>query len=61
MSRFKELNRIENAIRNCDNPELEWAQKYAEMHFSLATMKKHEKFWRKMLKRINKAIERQDL
>ncbi len=57
MSRSKELNRIENAIKNGNKPELDWALNYAEMRFGLATMKEHEKHWRKILKRINQAIE----
>ena len=57
MSRFKEHNRIENAIKHQNKQELEWAQGYSEMRLSMSSMKEHEKHWRKMLKRINKAIE----
>ena len=57
MSRFKQLRRIENAIKHKNQEELSWALDYAQMRLKLASMKRHEKHWRKMLKQIQDAAE----
>jgi hypothetical protein len=43
MSRFKKLNRIEDAIKHRNRSELEWALEYAQDRFNTSTMKQHEK------------------
>ena len=57
MSRFKESNRIENAIKHKNKAELLWALSYAEMRLNSASMKHHEKHWRKIIKKIEQALE----
>ena len=57
MTRFKELRRIEAAIDNSDERELRWALSYAETRLRDAVMKEHEKHWRKIVKRVQQAID----
>lgn len=56
MTRLKELQRIENAIKNGDIAELQWGVWYCEMRLKIATMKQHEKHWNNLLRRINTAL-----
>ncbi|MDO9308592.1 MAG: hypothetical protein Q7V04_05960 [Deltaproteobacteria bacterium] len=57
MTRFKELQRIENAIKNRDVRELEWAVKYCEMRIPIVTMKQHEKHWMKLQKKVQIVLD----
>jgi len=57
MSRFKTGNRIEDAIKHKNRRELEWALDYAQGRFKAAAMKQHEKSWRLIVKRIEKALD----
>jgi hypothetical protein len=57
MSRFKKLNRIEDAIQHQNKSELEWALEYAQSRFNTSTIKQHEKEWRSIVKRITEALD----
>jgi hypothetical protein len=57
MTRFKERQRIENAIKNRDVRELEWAVKYCEMRIPIATMKQHVKHWTKILEKVKTILD----
>jgi hypothetical protein len=56
MTRFKELRRIELAIKNKDNKELLWALSYCKMRLKLATMKQHIKHWQKLIDELNDIV-----
>jgi len=56
MSRFKELNRIDDAIKNANKAELEWADSYCRMRLQIATLKDHQKFWRNLQRDVSKAL-----
>jgi len=57
MTRFSELKRIEKAIKNSDKEELEWSLRYAKMRISIATMKEHIKYWRKISNKVSNALD----
>lgn len=57
MSRFKELNRIQAAIKNADKPELDWALSYCRLRLDLASRKDHATHWRKLEKEVSAALE----
>jgi hypothetical protein len=57
MTRFTELKRIESAINNLDNAELEWAVSYCNMRLRIAHLKHHQKHWRRILQKVQKAQE----
>ena len=57
MSRFKELRRIEDAIRHNNPKELEWSKDYCALRLSLARLKTHKKHWFNLLKKVNLALE----
>ena len=57
MSRFKELNRIEEAIRHKNIPELQWAQSYSQSRINSAEMKEHLKHWKQINERVIEAIK----
>jgi hypothetical protein len=57
MSRFKTGNRIEDAIKYRNKPELEWALAYAQDRLNTASMKQHEQHWRAVLKRIKNTLD----
>tara|TARA_R100001244_G_scaffold25113_2_gene25353 strand:- start:19211 stop:19405 length:195 start_codon:yes stop_codon:yes gene_type:complete len=52
MSRFKELTRVERAVNNGNEEELNWAKQYCEMRLRHVRMKKHQKQWDNLLSRI---------
>jgi hypothetical protein len=56
MTRFKELRRIELAIKNKDEKELHWALEYCEIRLKFATMKQHIKHWQKLINELNDTI-----
>ena len=56
MSRFKELNRIEAAIKSQNQEDLDWALSYAQVRFKTAAMKEHIKHWQKIINRVSSAI-----
>jgi predicted GIY-YIG superfamily endonuclease len=57
MTRFKELQRIENAIKYRDVRDLEWEVKYREMKIPIATMEQHVKHWTKLLKKVQMILD----
>ena len=57
MSRFKELRRIEAAIKNRDAKDLKWAEGYCQLRVSYALRKDHSKYWQKLLNRVRLATE----
>jgi len=52
MTRFKELKRIEAAIRHGNKVELEWAKSYCSMRVRTAIRKDQEKYWREVLESV---------
>jgi hypothetical protein len=56
MTRFKELRRIEAAIKNKDHNELLWALGYCEMRMKTSTMKHHTKHWQKWTDEVKDAM-----
>ena len=56
MSRFKELNRINAAIKLENKDELLWALEYFHMRLSIDKMKVHKKHWNKLIKSINETL-----
>ena len=67
MSRFKELRRIETAIKHQDKKELLWALNYCKMRLNLATkiglnitkMKLHIKHWQKILDKVEDTLDKE--
>ena len=58
MTRFKILKRLEAAIQSADQNELRWALSYCESRLKNATMKQHERHWRKLVERTQAALDR---
>jgi mannose-1-phosphate guanylyltransferase len=56
MSRFKELNRIEDAIKHKNKNELLWSIGYCQNRLDIATMKEHKKHWNKLIKRTKEVL-----
>jgi hypothetical protein len=56
MTRFKELRRIERAIENRDQVELDWAAKYCQLRLSYVRTKQGEATWRRIEKRVREAL-----
>ncbi|MBI5634901.1 MAG: hypothetical protein HZA15_15645 [Nitrospirae bacterium] len=56
MTRFKELQRIEIAIKHKNREELLWGLQYCQMRLKIITMKSHEKTWHKRIKNIEAAL-----
>jgi hypothetical protein len=57
MTRFKELQRINAAIENRNEPELRWAEGYCRMRLQIATNRKHTQSWRDIEKKIQSALQ----
>lgn len=56
MSRFKELRRVESAIKNNDKVDLGWADTYCAMRIQTATRKDHQKYWRGIQRDVREAL-----
>ena len=56
MTRFKELRRIESALKNKDKKELLWALDYCKMRLKFATMKSHIKHWQNLFNKVEEAL-----
>lgn len=52
MTRFKELKRIEAAVRHRNKVELEWAKSYCSMRIQTAIRKDHKKYWQEVLESV---------
>jgi hypothetical protein len=56
MTRFKELARIQAAIKHRNEPELRWAAEYRQMRLRIATRKDHAKYWRGIKRDVTDAL-----
>ena len=64
MTRFKELKRIEDAIKNKDQGQLLWAVDYCKMRMEIApkiglqpkAVKSHIKTWQNILDKVELAL-----
>jgi hypothetical protein len=56
MTRFKEGQRIENAIKHKDEKELLWAISYCKSRLSLAKLKQHIKHWKNLIHELERAL-----
>jgi len=56
MTRFKELARIQAAIKHKNQPELEWALWYCRMRVRIAARKDHLKHWRALERDVTKVM-----
>ena len=56
MTRFKELARIQAAIRHRNESELRWAVEYCQMGLRIATRKDHAKYWRGIERDVTGAL-----
>jgi hypothetical protein len=60
VTRFKELQRIEVAIKHKNTTELRWALDYCRMRLGIAARKEHVKRWQELEKRILRALDDPD-
>jgi len=58
MTRFKELKRIEIAIKNADRVNLVWAESYCKMRIQIATLDRQKEHWRGILKSVEDALSK---
>jgi hypothetical protein len=56
MTRFKELQRIEAAIKHKNEPELEWALSYCKMRLGIASRRDHQKHWHELERKVKDAL-----
>jgi hypothetical protein len=56
MTRFKELARIQAAIKHRNESELRWAAEYCQMRLRIATRKDHAKYWRGIQREVTDAL-----
>jgi hypothetical protein len=56
VTRFKELARIEAALKHRDAAELRWALGYCEMRLRLARAKVGQDYWRKLALQVRAAL-----
>lgn len=56
MTRFKELKRIENAIKNADKTDLVWADSYCATRIKIATIESGKNYWRKVQKSVRNVL-----
>jgi len=56
VTRFKELRRIENALKHRDERELRWALSYCKMRLSIGVRKDHTKVWEVRRRQIEAAL-----
>ncbi|NRR93558.1 hypothetical protein HSX10_18450 [Winogradskyella undariae] len=57
MTRFKELKRIELAIKNKDEKEIVWALDYCNSRLQIAKMKSQIKHWTKLKGKLENEID----
>ena len=60
MTRFKELKRIERAIKNEDKTDLVWADSYCAMRIEVAIIERGKNYWRKIQKSVRDALANSD-
>ncbi len=56
MTRFKELQRIELAIKNKNQDEINWALNYCKSRLKIARLKTHIKHWEKLIIKLSDSI-----
>jgi hypothetical protein len=56
MTRFKELSRIQAAIRHRNESELRWADDYCRMRVEIATLNKHKSYWKRIQRDVDHAL-----
>jgi hypothetical protein len=56
MTRFKELARIQAAVKHKNESELRWAVEYCHMRIRIATRKDHAKYWRGIEREVMDAL-----
>ena len=56
MTRFKELARIQAAIKQRNEPELRWAVEYCQMRLRIATRKDHARYWRSIERAVTDVL-----
>jgi hypothetical protein len=52
MSRFKELRRIEDALKNHNAHELRWASEYVATRIQFARTREQQKYWQSLARRV---------
>jgi len=57
MTRFKELKRIQRAIKNSDVVDLKWAETFCRSRIANAPTKNFDKEWRHHLNAVLEVIE----
>jgi hypothetical protein len=58
MTRFKELARIERAMRDGHAADLRWAQSYCRSRIEIATDKRSAKYWSELSAKVQEALDR---
>lgn len=56
MTRFNKLQEHDRAVKSGTRDDLQRAIDYCQLRISSATMKHHEKHWRKLLKEAERAM-----
>ena len=56
MTRFKELKRIERAIRENDAEQLTWALSYCRSRLSIAPTKSQRKYWTALIAEVEAVL-----
>jgi hypothetical protein len=56
MTRFKELSRIQAAIKHRNESELQWAAEYCQMRLRTAARKEHSKYWHGIQREVEDAL-----
>lgn len=57
MTRFKELARIQSALKHRHKSELQWSLWYCEMRRQIATRKHHLQYWREMQRKVAHVLD----
>ncbi len=57
MTRFKELRRIENAIKHRNKADLQWALKYCKMRLRISSRTDHQKHWSNLQKKVLQSLD----
>jgi hypothetical protein len=56
MTRFKELSRIQAAIKHRNESELQWAAEYCQVRLRMAARKEHSKYWHGIQREVEDAL-----
>jgi hypothetical protein len=58
MTRFKELRRIQRAMRDGDTADLLWALLYCRSRLMISTDKRSAKHWSELSNKVQEALDR---